>query len=144
MFRIFKTTVNSTGNTVQQIELGLIDATRDEVITSIANKFHKLAITDNLRLKVFGSDFKTYYVFEPCIVHATKSLNQYITAAINENINDANDYIKELNIAVKRSNKRNNRKANTNIINAINLKDYLIGDGSSALVYEVAGDIVIK
>ena len=144
MFMIFKQTVNSIGNVVNEVFLGVVNATRDEVITKVANSFHRLACSDDLKLRLLGSDYSTQYVFESVITHTLADVHKYVDNTIKSNVAEANAYIGELNAAVELSNRRNSRKRNANVVKQVNVKDYLIGDNNRPAVLVSNNKIIVK
>lgn len=143
MFTIIEQTVNAAGNVVDSHNLGIIDCTRDELISKVAQNFHRLANAYNLHYKVLGSDYTVQYQFQSVVAHTMSNLYRFVDIAIGESIAETNAYIDELNRAVRVSNKRNNRKRGTNVVNHANAKDYLAGDGKPATVTLIDNSVIV-
>lgn len=112
MFEIRKEIVNSIGNVQRSEQIGFVNCTKDELISSIANNYYNLARADTLYYKLRGQSYTVRYVFIYKSLATIADAVKHAKANIKARVDEANEYITAANAAYKESNKREVLKIN--------------------------------
>ena len=128
MFEIRKEIVNSIGNVQRSEQIGFVDCTKDELISSIANNYYNLACADTLYYKLRGQSYKVRYVFIYKNLSTIANAVKYSKANIKARVDEANVYITAANAAYKESNKKRGLRDKSMALKPVDIKDFMWAD----------------
>lgn len=128
MFEIRKEIVNSIGNVQRSEQIGFVDCTKDELISSIANNYYNLARADTLYYKLRGQSYTVRYVFIYKNLSTIANVIKYSKAIIKARVDEANEYITVANSAYKESNKKRGLKDKSMVLKPVDIKDFMWAD----------------
>lgn len=144
MYQITKKVLNIANNVISESVFANIDCSTGDLIYTIAPKLHNLAKADNANYSIHGRSFHTVFVVKQISIYSVSELSNIIEIKIKDNVRHINAHAIRLNDAARESNKRNRRKANTNFIKPVDVKDYLLTFESINYFVDVNGEIEIK
>lgn len=128
MFEIRKEIVNSIGNVQRSGQVGFVNCTKDELISSIANNYYNLARAETLYYKLRGQSYTVRYVFIYRNLASIADAVKHAKANIKACVNEANEYIKTANSAYKESNKKRGLKDKSMALKPVDIKDFMWAD----------------
>jgi len=133
MFEIRKEIVNSIGNVQRSEQIGFVDCTKDELISSIANNYYNLARADTLYYKLRGQSYTVRYVFIYRNLASIANAVKHAKANIKARIDEANEYIKTANAIYKKSNKKRGIGDKSMALKPVDIKDFMWIDKAGAI-----------
>lgn len=128
MFEIRKEIVNSIGNVQRSGQVGFVNCTKDELISSIANNYYNLARAETLYYKLRGQSYTVRYVFIYRNLASIADAVKHAKANIKACVNEANEYIKTANATYKKSNKKRGIGDKSMALKPVDIKDFMWAD----------------
>lgn len=141
MYKITKVVINSS-NTIIKKQVIAYAELDTEHLPNVIGALHNLVVVENKRYEITGSGFRIKYIISQHKIADYKTVHDIIVDSINETIINTNDYISRANVAIKRSNRRNNRKLDNDLLKPINPKDYFFINDYSVKVDENSNYII--
>ena len=110
------------------LQIGFVNCTKDELISSIANNYYNLACADTLYYKLRGQSYTVRYVFIYKSLATIADAVKHANADIKARVDEANEYIKTANAAYKESNKKRGLKDKSMVLKPVDIKDFMWTD----------------
>lgn len=133
MFEIRKEIVNSIGNVQRSEQIGFVDCTKDELISSISNDYYNLARAETLYYKLRGQSYTVRYVFIYRNLASIADAVKHAKANIKARVDEANEYIKTANATYKKSNKKRGIRDKSMALKPVDIKDFMWTDKAGAI-----------
>lgn len=136
-----KTILND--NVIKTFDSVIIECNQVELDINVIPKLKQLVAINNLHYNLIGSDNKCEYHIDGALVLDINTFIVRSNNSINNAIDTYNKLVNEVNVDIKRCNKRNNRPVNTGVLN--NVTEEMVKIGAKGIKTTALGtDLVIR